>query len=532
MKFQNKLILSFGATVVVVVVIIGLLQFVSTNHLVHRLSSDNVDVLGKEQHVRANGVNDALQFSMQQFLARGQMDVFGDVAKLQQQIEGFREFSLYNGKGVITYSSDKNALKRVMNDTLKSRLYQQPGTFLTETNGFIEIYQPLVTQKSCLDCHNDSKLGSVCGVTLCRFSTEAMTSMRAQCEKGAAQISRAGFLNGVATIIAGIFIAGLIAYLVTRSITRPILKVAADLSMASDETAAAADQLGRAGASLVDTSSEQAAASEESAVSISEMREQAGQSSKLTEGASDLMKDNLRKSGDSLRAIVEMNHRMSQMQADSGEIRKIMKTIDEIAFQTNLLALNAAVEAARAGAAGTGFAVVAEEVRALAGRSAEAAKNTQSLLDNMARRIIEGANTTKAINDNFEGIVESATAMGDKIEKITISGREIFSGLEQVNAAASQSAQAAQKVAAISEETSAASEELNAQARAMRDIVNRLDAIVHGNTALAHSEDFRVPQKPVAADLSSFGIAMPAGERSLDPGSSERKESKNAVLFP
>jgi methyl-accepting chemotaxis protein len=175
-----------------------------------------------------------------------------------------------------------------------------------------------------------------------------------------------------------------------------------------------------------------------------------------------------------------MNNRMAEMLADSGEMHKIIKTIDEIAFQTNLLALNAAVEAARAGNAGTGFAVVAEEVRALAGRSAEAAKRTQYLLDNMAVRVREGAASSKGINDNFEAIVETASAMGDKIEKITVSSQEMTLGLDQITTAAEQNADAAQKVAAISEETSAASEELGAQALAMREIVNRLNEIVHG----------------------------------------------------
>lgn len=524
MKFQNKLILAFAATAVAAVMIMGLLQLLSIRQLVHRLSSDNVALLDQQQHDRAVSVNNAIQFSMQRFLQKGDMDVFGAVANLQQQIAGFKEFSLYNDKGVVTYSSDRSALKRTLAVELQARLYQKPEALVVETNEAIEIYQPLLTQPSCLECHANSKVGSVCGVAVCRFSTEAMTAMKQQCQKGAEQIDRAGFFSSATAVVAGILMAGLIAYVVTRSLTRPILHVAEDFSAASRETAAAAAQLERAGHSLVETASEQASAAEESAASINEMRDQAKKSSQLTDGASDMMKENLRKSGDSLRAIVEINQRMSEMQADSVEMRKIMKTVGEIAFQTNLLALNAAVEAARAGAAGTGFAVVADEVRALAIRCAEAAKNTQTLLDNVAQRIDAGVVAARGINENFEAIVETATAMGDRIEKITVTGREISLGLDQVTAAADQGAAAAQRVAAISEQTSAASSELNAQASTMREVVGRLDRIVHGADAGQRADAPRaaVASRPVLV------TRVPSRASSVSPGDLPRANGSAA----
>jgi methyl-accepting chemotaxis protein len=232
---------------------------------------------------------------------------------------------------------------------------------------------------------------------------------------------------------------------------------------------------------------------------------------------------------------VDINQQMAEMQADSGEMRKIMKTIDEIAFQTNLLALNAAVEAARAGSAGAGFAVVAEEVRALALRSAAAAKSTQTLLDNLARRIGEGAAATKGINDNFEAIVETATTMGDKIEKITIASREILAGLDQVTQAADQSAQAAQKVAAISEETSASSEELAAQASISREIVSRLETIIHGENGRKAPEEsestraqIRSAQEPKARNGTGheLGRVSAANDGRLARGARTRGNSE------
>lgn len=506
MKFQNQLILAFAGTTVMVVAIMGLFQLVSIRHRLRRLNSDNIALLDQQQHDRAGNINSAIQFSMRRFLNQGEMDVFAEVAKLQQQITGFQEFSLYDQTGVVAYSSDRGALKQPMDAELKLRLYHQPAEFQRETDQAIEIYQPLVAQKSCLECHTDFKLGNVCGVTVCRFSNAALAAMKQQSQIGAKQIDQAGLFSCLAAMAVGLLIVGPIAFLVTRSIARPILRVAEDLSVASSQTSAAAKQLGVAGSSLVDTAAKQASASEESAATVNEIRNQVKTSKSMTDGAANLMKENLRKTGESLRAIVEMNHRMGEMQADGGEMRKIIKTIDELAFQTNLLALNAAVEAARAGAAGTGFAVVAEEVRALAGRSAEAAKRTQLLLDNLAHRVTDGAAASKGINDNFEAIVETASAMGDKIEKITVASQEMSLGLDQVTTAAEQNADAAQQVAAISEETSAASEELGAQALAMREIVNRLDEIVHGTHAGRRASAARLA---VEASPSAVNPAVP-----------------------
>jgi methyl-accepting chemotaxis protein len=478
MKLQTKLICAFALTVFVVVMTVGMVLVMSANHQVRGLSSSNLELLGKQQIERATGVNQAIQFSMQRFLDKGEMEVFGQIAALQQQIQGFKEFSLYNDKGTITYSSDKNVLKQSIPAELKSRLYNQPETLVRQAGQFLEIYQPQVARASCVECHTDWKVGNVCGVTVCRFSTEAIEAMKTQCQSGVDNLRQAGLRNSVACMLGGIVFGCLIAYFVTRSVTRPVVQLTEALSAASEQTSGAAAQVAEASQALASSASEQAASSEESSASIMTMRDQARKSTDLTNGAAEMMKENLRKSGDSLRAIVDMNRRMGEMQANSGEMGKIIKTIDEIAFQTNILALNAAVEAARAGEAGAGFAVVAEEVRGLAMRSAEAAKNTQTLLDSMANRIVESAGAIKGINDNFEAIVETATSMGDKIEQVTSTSGDFMSALEQVNTASGQGAEVAQKVAAASEETGSASEELSAQAVEMRSIAARLEALV------------------------------------------------------
>jgi methyl-accepting chemotaxis protein len=481
MKFQTRLIGAFVGTVVVVVAVVGIVQLLSSRQLVHRLGQENLALLEQQQLTRAAGVNEAIQFSMRKFLDKGEMEVFGEIAALQKNVEGFKEFSLYNEKGVITYSSDKASLKQSLAPELKPALYSKGGSLVRETNQLVEIYQPQVARKSCTECHTDWKEGNIYGVTVCRFTTEAMSAMGSQCQAGIERNNLAGLRDGIAAVSAGALFACAIAYFVTRSVTRPVVRLAAQLSAVSGDTSAAAVELAKASQTLASAASQQAAGAEESAASITTMRDQTRASMDLTNEAADLMRANIRTSGESRRAMADMNRRMAEMHADSREITKIITGIDQIAFQTKLLALNAAVEAARAGEVGAGFAVVAEEVRGLALRSAEAAKSTQNLLERMGRQITENATASKGVNINFEAIVETANVIGGKVETLRATSQEIVSGLGQVNTASLLTAKTAQDVASVSEETGAASEEVSAQAKSMRHIASELNTIVYGS---------------------------------------------------
>jgi len=270
--------------------------------------------------------------------------------------------------------------------------------------------------------------------------------------------------------------------ILTRSIVSPIRRVVEVLSNVSAQTSAAAAELAGSSESLSSTATEQAAISEETSSSITEIAAQIEEMGKISMTAAELTRENIRMSGDSLKSVVEMTQKMAEIEKDSQEMVKIIKTIDEIAFQTNLLALNAAVEAARAGEAGKGFAVVAEEVRALASRAAEAARMTQGLLEGTALKVRDSAEAIRKINNNFEAIVESATRMGDQLERITTASREVEQGTNQLNTAGQQSAQAAQNTAAASEEISATAEELSSQAYELQAVVKELQTIVEGGS--------------------------------------------------
>ncbi len=283
-------------------------------------------------------------------------------------------------------------------------------------------------------------------------------------------------IGAIFTVLAGI---GL-AFIIIRGTTRILAKIADSIQGNATQVATAAAAISAASQDLAGDAANQASAVQQTAAALEESSRTSQQTSALTTGSQVLMNQNIEKSGQTLKALVELTRSMDQIEKDSGAIRSIINTIGSIAFQTNLLALNAAVEAARAGEAGAGFAVVADEVKNLANRTAEAAKNTQQLLDSTMNRVAASAESLKQVNADFDHIVTSATGIGDKTTAITQATQEQAVGLTEISKAAQEIERSTQSVQNASQATAESAEQLTDQSEEMGVMVADLVAMVYG----------------------------------------------------
>jgi methyl-accepting chemotaxis protein len=279
----------------------------------------------------------------------------------------------------------------------------------------------------------------------------------------------------------------------------------AQVATGSDQVASAADQISEGSQTLSQNSSEQASSLEEIASSIQELSSMTKQNVSNSEEAKKLSEIARNSTQNGVESMKRLSVAMEQIKASSDSTAKIIKTIDEIAFQTNLLALNAAVEAARAGDAGKGFAVVAEEVRNLAMRSAEAAKNTASMIEQSVRNVEGGVSINQEVLKNLEEISQQSSKVTEVMAEISTASIQQNEGIDQINKAVEQLNQVTQATAANAEESASAAEELSGQASEMKSMVQefKLTSIrrsLHQSAALAsqvRNSTKKIAGKPV-----------------------------------
>ncbi len=245
------------------------------------------------------------------------------------------------------------------------------------------------------------------------------------------------------------------------------------INQAADQVSSGSDQVSSGAQALSQGATEQASSIQELAATINEISTQVKETAANANEVrrqTDVTGEQVTTSNSQMQ---EMISAMTEISDKSGQISKIIKTIEDIAFQTNILALNAAVEAARAGEAGKGFAVVADEVRNLASKSAEASKSTAALIEDTVQAVEKGTEIANATAESLFAVVESTKGVVASVDKIASAADQQADSVAQVTLGIDQISSVVQTNSATAEESAAASEELSSQAQVMKSLVGR-----------------------------------------------------------
>ncbi len=247
------------------------------------------------------------------------------------------------------------------------------------------------------------------------------------------------------------------------------------VARAAEEVTSAAGQIASSAQAVAQGASEQASALQETSASLETMSSVTRQNAENASLADGLARTAKTASDQGIQAMTGMNQAMERIRASAEGTAAIIRDINEIAFQTNLLALNAAVEAARAGDAGRGFAVVADEVRNLAMRSKEAARKTETLIQESVDLARQGEGMSRQVHVNLGEIVSAVGKVSAIVTDIATASGGQARGISEVNHAVAAMEKVTQQNAANSEEAASAVEELSGQARELAAMVGRFE---------------------------------------------------------
>lgn len=257
------------------------------------------------------------------------------------------------------------------------------------------------------------------------------------------------------------------------SITKSLNGVLLEIDRSAEHVSNNSNQVSDGAMSLAQGSTEQASSVEELADTITNISDHVKQNAAYSSQTNESVGNVLSEIDISNNHMNEMVEAMSKINSSSGEIQKIIHSIEDITFQTNILALNASVEAARAGSAGKGFAVVADEVGNLAGKSAAAAKSSTQLIEQSMQEVENGKKVVDAAADSLHNVVESAQKIADTIEQMSQESQNQSQEIDKVTSSVDQISTVIQRNSAMAQESAAASKELSEQAQRMKGLINK-----------------------------------------------------------
>ena len=364
-------------------------------------------------------------------------------------------------------------------------------------------------------------------------TASGLIESRAEAIKASAEASKKLFLNFLFVGIGvSILLLNLVGWIVAKSIPRSFMLLIDRLAIGAAQIESASGHIASSSESLASSTTEQAASLEETSASLEEIASMTKNNAENSREAKDLTGAMREVADTGASDMDKMAHAMAAIKESSNNIAKIIKTIDEIAFQTNILALNAAVEAARAGEAGMGFAVVAEEVRNLALRSASAARETAEKIEDSIQKSSAGVQINAKVSLSLADIVSKARQADELVAQISIASNEQSQGIDQINSSVSQMDAMTQNNAAGAEESANVSADLRTQSTQLTQLVQELQTLVGGKSSSAkRSSKIKSPLKPKKTQLASSRRVSESKTQSSKPANRAltNKDSKSTA---
>lgn len=338
--------------------------------------------------------------------------------------------------------------------------------------------------------------------------------------------------------LCGFALFGILMWIAYR-VSNAVSSIASGLAESGGEVSSAIVQLSAAGQTLSQASTEAAASLEETVASLEEMSSMVKMNADNAKQAAALSISSRESAEQGQNEISTLIESMQEISKSSKQIEEIISVIDDIAFQTNLLALNASVEAARAGEHGKGFAVVAEAVRALAQRSAVAAKDINGLIKDSVDKVERGSSIADRSGEVLANIVNSVKKVSDLNNEISAASMEQSTGIEQINKAMNQLDQGSQANAASSEEVAASAEEINAQTNNMKKMIESLNALILGEVSssspgpeVTSRKEGRSPQKKETKVLAFKSPAKASAPKFSSPAPAPKPSHSASNVIP